>query len=106
MTASFDAMMTATATHKNNPTGAAWVQVSTSIPITPLDPVGVDTRIDYPMEKLFKLRQCFTEYTAFAPGDKLISGSATYIVKMSLSYAALDGMGTYYHVIVEEDLAG
>lgn len=92
--------------HRNNPTGAASLAtVSSSVVTTPLDPASKTPSQDYPLEKLFLLKECFTKYTAFATGDYLVSGGTTYAVRAVWLWAAQGAMDTYYHLILEEQLA-
>lgn len=91
--------------HKNNPTGAATPStVSSSVVTTPIDPASKVPSQDYPIEKLFLLKECFTKYTAFATGDFLVSGGVTYAVRAAWPWAAQGGMDAYYHLILEQQL--
>jgi hypothetical protein len=105
MSASFDRFLTATCTHKNNPTGAASLStVQADIACTPLDPTSTKPTQDYPIEKLFLLsllRETFTEYANFAGGDFLEIGGVEYPVVAALPWAAQGGLDAYYHIIVE-----
>lgn len=97
--------MTATCEHRNNPTGASTTSsVATAIACTPIDPASKAPSQDYPIEKLFLLKECFTKYTAFATGDYLVSGGVTYAVRAVWPWAAQGGMDTYYHLILEMQL--
>jgi hypothetical protein len=94
-------LMTATAEHRNNPTGAASTSsVATGIAITPLVPASAAPSQDYPIEKLFLLRETYTAYTAFRHGDFLITGGLTYAVQAALKTEA--SLGVFYHLILEE----
>lgn len=107
MTTSFDRFLTVTGTHKNNPTGAAAPSVvSSSVLLTPLDPPGfsdIPTQ-QYPTEKLFLMRETFTNYSAFATGDFLVVGGVTYAVRAVLPFAAQGEMEAFYRLIVEQQL--
>lgn len=93
--------------HKNNPTGAATLTtVSNVVVTTPIDPASKAPSQDYPIEKLFLLKECFTKYTAFATGDYLVSAGVTYAVRAAWPWAAQGGMDAYYHLILEQSLAG
>jgi hypothetical protein len=96
--------MTATCTHKNNPTGATLATVATGIACTPIDALSQTAAVAYPFEKVFMMRQAFTKYTAFQPGDYLVSGSTTYAIKAVHFYAAQGSMDAYYHLILEQQL--
>jgi len=97
-----DNVLTATCTHKNNPTGAALATVASSIACSPIDPLDKQWSQEYPIEKQFLTRQCFTKYTAFVAGDQLISGSVTYAVKAVHPWPAQGSMDKYYHLILEQ----
>jgi len=100
-----DAFLTATCDHWNNPTGLedGLVEVATGITCTPIHPADNTLSQGIALEEPFMLRQTFTEYTAFAPGDRLISGGVTFTVKSVHSWAAQGGLGAYYHILVEQD---
>lgn len=93
--------MTGTAEHRNNPTGAASTSsVATGIAITPINPISRAHTQDYPTEKLFLLRECFTAYTAFRSGDFLISGGLTYAIQAA--QPGRTSLGTFYYLVLEE----
>jgi len=96
-----DAMLTASCTHKNNPTGAALVTVSTGISCTPTDPLDKTWSQQYPNDKMFLMRQTFTKYIAFVAGDYLVQGGVTYAVRAVHPYAAQGGIDVFYHLILE-----
>ena len=92
-------------THKNNPTGAATLTtVSTTVVTTPIDPATRTPTQDYPIEKLYLLRECYTKYAAFVTGDFLVSGGVTYAVRAVWPWAAQGGMDSYYHIVLEQQL--
>lgn len=95
------AFLTATCTHKNNPTGGSLATVATGIACTPVDAAARVYSEEYPQEKLYLLHETFTEYTAFQPGDYLVVGSTTYAVKSVQAWGAQGGMGAYYHIYCE-----
>ena len=100
-----DNFLTATCSHLNNPTGAATTStVATGIACTPIDPASKVPSQDYPIEKLFLLKECFTKYAAFATGDFLVSGGITYAIRAVWPWAAQGGMDAYYHLILEVQL--
>lgn len=92
-------------THKNNPTGAATLTtVSSTIVTTPIDPASKVPSQNYPIEKMFLLKECFTRYTAFATGDFLVSGGVTYAVRAVWPWTEQGGLDTFYHLILEQQL--
>jgi hypothetical protein len=94
--------LTATCTHKNNPTGAASLStVQGSIACSPLDPVSSTPGTDYPVEKLFLLREFFTKYTAFANGDYATFGSTDYPVRAVHPWGEQGGLDDFYRIVVE-----
>lgn len=100
-----DNFLTETCTHQNNPTGTVGDignVVAAGIACTPIDTLGREYRQDYPIEKLYLLRQTFTEYTAFEPGNELVANSITYTVKAVHSYDAQGGMSAYTHLVLED----
>ncbi|NVM23988.1 MAG: hypothetical protein HWN68_19690 [Desulfobacterales bacterium] len=97
-----DNVLTATCTHKNNPTGASLATVATGIACSPIDPLDKTYTQAYPIEKLFLMRQSFTKYIAFAAGDYLVSDSTTYAVKAVHPWPALGSLDLYYHLILEQ----
>lgn len=99
-----DSLLTATAAHWNNPTGAAWELAAAGIECSPPDPLGLQEAQAYPVDKLFMARQVFTRYTACAAGDRLVIGATTYVVKAMHPWAAQGGMDKFYHIVVEEKL--
>jgi hypothetical protein len=97
--------MTATAEHRNNPTGAAATSsVATGIAITPINPLSNSnaTAQDYPIEKLFLLRETFTAYTAFKSGDFLVSGGITYAIRAV--HKSEISLGAFYYLILEKQI--
>jgi hypothetical protein len=95
--------MTATCEHRNNPTGASSTSsVATGIPITPIDPAGESAQQAYPTEKYFLLKECFTKYEDFEPGDFLVSGGVTYAVRAVMPWAEQGGMDAYTHLVLEK----
>lgn len=96
------AQMTATAEHRNNPNGssASTSSVASGIAITPLEPVSNALAQDYPIEKLYMLKQTFTHYTACRNGDFLVTGGVTYAVQASLKFSG--ELGTIYQLMLEE----
>jgi len=102
-----DQFLTNTGTHKNNPTGAATpTTVASGIAISPLWPLSTMPVQDYPIEKLALLRELFTKYTAFQPGDYLTVGATTYAVKSVLPWESAGSLDTYYQLVVELQLGG
>jgi hypothetical protein len=92
-------------THKNNPTRAAsTTTVSSTITTTPIDPASKLPTQDFPVEKLFLLKECFTKYAAFATGDFLVSGGVTYAVRAVWPWTEQGGVDTFYHLILEMKL--
>lgn len=97
------AFLTETCVHQNNPTGASLDTVASDIACTPIDKLlGREWQQSYPIEKLFLMRQTFTEYTAFVAGDLLVADSVTYAVSAVHDYDAQGGMSAYTHLILEE----
>jgi len=96
-----DNVLTQTCTHKNNPTGAALATVDTGIACTPLDALGNTWSQQYPIEKLFLMRQAYTKYTAFVAGDYLVYDSTTYTIRAVHFYAAQGGIDDYYFLVLE-----
>ena len=95
--------MTETCTHKNNPTGAATLStVASAIACTPLDPASVKPSEDYPVDKMFLLKETFTKYTAFQKGDFIEIDSVEYPILAAHSWGAQGGLDAYYHIIAEE----
>lgn len=92
-------------THKNNPGGAASPStVSTTVITSPIDPASKVPSQDYPIEKLFLLKECFTKYADFVTGDFLVSGGVTYAVRAVWPWPALGDLDTFYHLILEQKL--
>jgi hypothetical protein len=96
-----DNVLTQTCTHKNNPTGAALETVDTGIAISPLDAMDKTWGQHYPIEKLFLMRQVYTKYTAFQPGDYLVYDSTNYAVKAVHPYVAQGGLDAFYFLVLE-----
>lgn len=97
-----DAFLTATCTHKNNPTGAASLStVQAGIACTPLDQASKLPSQAYPLEKMFLLREFFTKYTAFANGDYATFDGTDYPVRSVSFWGEQGGLDDYYHIIVE-----
>lgn len=95
--------MVDTAEHRNNPTGAASTSsVATGIAIVPINSTDRAPSQDYPIEKLFLLRETKTAYTAFQTGDFLVSGGVTYAVKAVVK--GDNALGEFYSLILEETL--
>jgi hypothetical protein len=95
--------MTATAEHRNNPTGAAATSsVATGIEITPINSTSSLPTQDYPIEKLFLLRETFTAYTAFKSGDFLVSGGITYAIRAV--HKSEISLGVFYYLILEKQI--
>ena len=95
-------IFTETCTHKNNPTGAELATVASGIACAPIDPLAQNWVQAYPMDKLYLMRQTFTEYTAFEDGDYLVSGGITYAIKAVHPYEAMRKMPEYYHLTLEQ----
>jgi len=96
-----DAMLTASCTHKNNPTGAALTTVASDISCTPIDPLDKTWSQAYPIDKLFLMRQCFTKYTAFEAGDYLVSDGTTFAVRAVHPWPAQSSLDKYYYLVLE-----
>ena len=94
--------LTATCTHKSNPTGSSLATIAANIACSPIDPVASAPVQDYPVERLYITRETYTKYVAFAAGDYLVSGSTTYAVKLVGKWTELDGLDTFYHLVLEE----
>ncbi|HEX9925309.1 MAG TPA: hypothetical protein VGD99_21815 [Anaerolineae bacterium] len=100
-----DSFLTNTCDHLNNPTGAATLsEVATGIACMPIDPASKAPTDDYPISKLFLLRETFTKYADFVTGDYLVSGGTTYAVRFVGPWAAQGGLDAFYHLILEEQL--
>ena len=100
---SLASFMTETCTHKNNPTGAATLTtVQASIACTPLDSASVKPSEDYPIDKMFLLKEVFTKYTAFAKGDFIEVDSVEYPILAVHPWGVQGGLDAYYHIIAEE----
>lgn len=97
-----DNVLTATCTHKNNPTGASLDTVASGIACSPIDPAGREWTQAYPIEKQYLIRQSFTKYAAFSDGDYLVSGGVTYAVKAVHPWSAQGSLDIYYHLILEQ----
>ena len=95
------AFATETCIHKSNPTGAELETIASDIACSPVDPLDKTWSQAYPQDKLFLMRQIFTEYAAFAAGDFVVVDSVTFAVKAVHPYDALGGLSTYYHLILE-----
>lgn len=90
-------------THKNNPTGASLVTVQEDIYCAPIDRLSQDFQQSYPIEKMFLMRQTYTKYTAFQPGDYLLDdNSLLYAVKVVHDYDAQGGFDAFSMLILEE----
>jgi len=99
-------LLTETATHKNNPTGAALATVDMGIACAPIDSISQTYAQMYPIDRMFLMKQTFTEYTAFQPGDYLVADSVTYAVKAVHKW---DGQGRYAdtgYILILEMQAG
>jgi hypothetical protein len=57
---------------------------------------------DYPFEKLFLMRQVFTKYASFNPGDYLVHSGTTYAVKAVHPYESQGSLDDYYLLIIEK----
>lgn len=91
--------------HQNNPTGAATLTtVFSTVVTTPIDPASKVPSQDFPIEKLFLLKECFTKYPDFATGDYLVFAGVTYAVRAVWPWAAQGGMDAYVHLILEMQL--
>ena len=89
--------------HKNNPTGLELVTVQEDIYCAPIDRLSQDWQQSYPIEKLFLMRQTFTKYTAFQPGDYLLDNNdLLYAVKVVHDYDAQGGLDAFSMLILEE----
>jgi hypothetical protein len=89
--------------HKNNPTGLELVTVQEDIFCAPIDRLSQDWQQSYPIEKLFLMRQTFTKYTAFQPGDYLLDNNdLLYAVKVVHDYDAQGGLDAFTFLILEE----
>src|SRR5262245_59048658 len=99
--------MTATAEHRNNPTGAAATSSvatgSASAPTNPISSTSKGLGQDYPVEKLFLLKETFTLYTAFETGDYLVSGGVTYAVRAAQKSEI--SLGVLYYLVLEENFS-
>lgn len=82
--------------------GADLTYVAYDVPCTPVDPLS-SIREDYPNEKLFGMRQVFTQYVAFLNGDYLLMDSKLYAVRQVDFWDELFPMDDFYHLMVEED---
>lgn len=90
-------------THKNNPTGTELVTVQEDIYCSPIDRLSQDFQQSYPIEKLFLMRQTYTKYGAFQPGDYLLDdNSLLYAVKVVHDYDAQGGLDAFTFLILEE----
>lgn len=104
---SLASFMTATFEHRNNPTGAASTSsVATGIACTPIDPASKLPSQEYPINKLFLLKETFTKYTAALTGDFAVSGGKTYVIRAAWPWAAQGGLDAFTHLILEEVLNG
>lgn len=56
---------------------------------------------EYPIEKLFLMREFYTKYTAFVAGDYATFASVDYPVRAVHPWDELGGLDTFYRVIVE-----
>ena len=90
-------------THKNNPTGLSLATVQEDIFCAPIDRLSQDWQQSYPTEKLFLMRQTYTKYTAFQPGDYLLDDNdLLYAVKVVHDYDAQGGLDAFTFLILEE----
>lgn len=97
-----DNFLTSTCTHKHNPTGAAILtEAATGIVCSPPDPVSATPSQDYPIEKLFLLREFFTKYAGFQPGDYATFSEVDYPIRAVHPWAALGGLDDFYRVMIE-----
>lgn len=83
--------------------GTNLTYVSYSIDCTPADPISASTLgLDYPIDKLFSLRQVFTEYDEFVQGDYIDLSGKRYAIRIVNHYDELDKMSEYFQLIVEQ----
>lgn len=98
----FSNILTQTFTLKRS-NGTTLQTVTTGVPCSPADPFNVsNTFQDYPLEKLFTLRQVFTSYSGVLAGDYIEIGSKQYAVKIVNEYLAQGKMSAYYQLMVEQ----
>ena len=96
-----DNFLTSTCTHKR-PSGTGTLStIQTGVVCTPADPMGATPSQEYPIEKLFLMREFYTKYTAFQAGDYATFAGVDYPVRAAHPWAALGGLDTFYRVIVE-----
>lgn len=94
-----------TATHKRNTDGSGAPEtIASNVTTSPLDPTTSTPTQDYPIEKLFLLREFFTKYAAFQEGDFIVINSTSYTIRAVLPWAAQDGLDTFYRCIAEKQL--
>ena len=96
-------LLSETATHKNNPTGASLATVASGIACAPIDSIAQVYAQAYPFDKLFLMKQTFTEYAAFVAGDYLVADGVTYAVKAVHKWDSPGRYaGTGYILILEQ----
>lgn len=96
-----DNFLTSTCTHKRPDGAGTLTTIQTGVVCTPADPMGATPSQEYPIEKLFLMREFFTKYTAFLPGDYATFDSVDHAVRSVHPWAALGGLDKFYRVIVE-----
>lgn len=100
-----DVFLTVTnSTHKRSSGSGSPATISTAVTHSPLDPVTQLPTQDYPIEKLFLLREFFTKYTAFQAGDFIVVSGTSYTIRAVLPWAAQNGLDAFYRVIAEWQL--
>lgn len=91
-------------THKRSSGSGAPATISSAVTHSPLDPTSTLPTDDYPISKLFLLREAFTKYTAFQNGDFLVVGSESFTIRAVLPWLQQGGLDTFYRLIVEKQL--
>lgn len=96
-----DNFLTQTCVHKRpNGTGSL-TTVQSNIACTPADPMGASPSTEYPLEVLMTMREFFTKYAAFQPGDYATFSSTDYPVRAAQEWGELGGLETFYRVLIE-----
>jgi len=77
---------------------------ATNIACTPADVITGAVVQNYPIEKVYKMRQVYTKSSAVVHGSYIKIGGAnvTYAVQSVLPFAAQGGMDAYTEVLIEE----
>lgn len=76
--------------------------VNFAITCTPLDPASQQPSQDYPVEKMFLLREFYTKHANFTQGSYATFDGVDYPVRAVNYWPAQGGVDDYYQIIVEK----